>query len=138
MKRNAINYVKVGDELKINERDITNHNKIGIVSSVLRDPYYRVTKIFMDPKDCEFLDRINEFDPNELSIPEAKKEIASLNIEWLKQTRINLGLSMEDVAKIMFTTKGTISRIEAGDKRTKLSTILLYELTLKELLRINN
>lgn len=61
-------------------------------------------------------------------------EIASFDVEWLKATRLLLNLSMEDVAEMMYVTKGTISRIEAGIKDKK-STILLYELVLKKLVK---
>jgi transcriptional regulator with XRE-family HTH domain len=63
------------------------------------------------------------------------KELSTFDVEWLKATRLLLGLSMEDVAAIMYVTKGTISRIEAGMPNTKKHTILLYELVLKELIR---
>jgi len=55
-----------------------------------------------------------------------------MDIEWLKVIRISLGLSMNDMAKLMFVTKGTISRIEAGKANNSKSTILLYELVLKD------
>jgi transcriptional regulator with XRE-family HTH domain len=57
-----------------------------------------------------------------------------MGIEWLKVMRISLGLSMNDVAKLMFVTKGTISRIEAGKANNSKSTMLLYELVLKDLM----
>lgn len=52
-------------------------------------------------------------------------------IEWLKITRIRLGLKLEDVAKEMFVTKQTVSNVESG-KCTKKSTIALYERILKD------
>ena len=57
-----------------------------------------------------------------------------INIEQLKINRISLDLSMDDVAKLMFVTKGTISRIEAGKATNSKSTILLYELVLNNLM----
>jgi transcriptional regulator with XRE-family HTH domain len=56
------------------------------------------------------------------------------DIELLKATRILLDLSMEDVAKIMYVNKGTISLIEAG-KCNKPSTMLLYQLVLEKLIK---
>jgi transcriptional regulator with XRE-family HTH domain len=61
-------------------------------------------------------------------------ELSTFDIEWLKATRLLLELSMEDIAQLMFVNKGTISHIEAG-KCNKKSTILLYGLVLKELVR---
>jgi len=53
-----------------------------------------------------------------------------LDREWLKITRIRLGLTLEDVAKEMYVTKQCLSNIESGKSKQK-STMLLYEIILQ-------
>lgn len=57
-----------------------------------------------------------------------------LDREWLKITRIRLGLTCEDVAKMMNCTKATISHIELG-KSSHLMTMTFYERVLNDILK---
>jgi len=54
-----------------------------------------------------------------------------LDKEWLKITRIRLGLTCEDIAKEMLCTKQTISNIETG-KSTNKMTMKFYETILNK------
>jgi len=54
-----------------------------------------------------------------------------LDKEWLKITRIRLNLTCEDIANEMFTTKQTISNIETGKSKHKM-TMAFYERILND------
>ena len=46
--------------------------------------------------------------------------------EWLKINRIRLGLTCDDIAKEMYTTRQTISNIETGKSKQKM-TMAFYD-----------
>jgi len=57
-----------------------------------------------------------------------------LNKTWLKETRLSLHLTCEDIAKEMFVTKQTISNVETG-KCKKKTTMAFYERILLDYLK---
>ncbi len=56
--------------------------------------------------------------------------------EWLKIVRIRLGLTCQDIANEMYVTKATISNIETGKSKCKM-TIAFYERILLDHLKEN-